>query len=238
MLTGICWPDSKYTLLKPRTGCPNKCGVDFQDNGFIFFNTEEQDNRNSASPDLHISGSVSDFAIRIEFCRKDSETSNGSTWSPGCYCVFSRECTAPFQEGMSTWYTETTAPSNVWGGNLPDGTFRNHRIIIRYCCRCDGDPNVPIILPREQEFYLMTHFKARNSCQLVEGMDVRPEYIQWHTDNSENNNTFTNPVPTGVSNTPYPFIVFCYYSPTPNTTTSTVLPTSTPGNTVSMFGCR
>jgi hypothetical protein len=59
-------------------------------------------------------------------------------------------------------------------------------------------------------------------------MDVQPEYIQWHTDNSENNNTFTVPVPTGVSNTPDPYIVFCYYSPSTNhsvTVTATTSPT-------------
>ena len=74
----------------------------------------------------------------------------------------------------------------------------------------------------------MTHHIVGNSCQVVEGMDVQPEYIQWHTDNSENNNTFTVPVPTGVSNTPDPYIVFCYYSPSTNhsvTVTATTSPT-------------
>ena len=70
LLQKYAGPDNYYTLLKPRGGCPDECGVNFLDDGFIFFNTEEEDNRNSASPDLHISGSVSDFAIRIEFCRK------------------------------------------------------------------------------------------------------------------------------------------------------------------------
>ena len=225
-----CWPDASFAMPKPTSGCPNyynisECGVTFNE-GFLIFNTEDTDNRNGQSPDLHMSGFVTDFAIRLEFCVSETSTPSDIIWPTGCYCLFeSVTCPEMFTEGRAEWFPESDNPDAIYDGTLPRfNSFFSGSVRFYFCCRCDGNINTPIILPREKEFYLMTHHVAGNSCQLVEGMDVRVEYIQWHTDNSNGDNLYVNPIPTGAGNSPYPYIVFCYYSPAPITTT--------PGNTV------
>ena len=221
-LAESCWPDQAFIFTKPNTGCPNSptCadGRTFRE-GAIIFNTEDTGNRNNASPNLHISGFVHNSAIRLEFCSR-AITRNNNPWPPGCYCLFARNCRSPFTVGNATWHAEQSSQESAITTEgldfLPDGAYNRNNITIQFCCRCDEAPTSPIVLPTHQPFYLMTHHIVGNSCQVVEGMDVQPEYIQWHTDNSENSNTFTVPVPTGVSNTPDPYIVFCYYSPSTN----------------------
>jgi hypothetical protein len=69
------WPDGKYVLLKPATGCPKG----WKDKGWTFQDTIDGNNRSEI---LHIDGRVArNFVVRY-FCIKTEQT-DSRNWPQG-----------------------------------------------------------------------------------------------------------------------------------------------------------
>ncbi|XP_052061861.1 uncharacterized protein LOC127701931 [Mytilus californianus] len=208
----IPWPKGKYTLVKPKSGCPPGWveGWRSQDN------EDDKNNINSISSGHHFYGSF-DKNTKAYYCTKirDEKVTDWTKWKlvlwpNGTYCILRKggSCPLGFANGYVYWDDEDDGNSNDIGGTLPDGKYDDANTLIQYCCRSDGQPENAIELPTSMAFYLVG---KTNTSQQVKGMTVRKEYIK--TDDED----------SGVSNRregSYPYIeetrntkmLYCYYA--------------------------
>lgn len=114
-----------------------------------------------------------------------------------------------FIEGWIKWDDQDALNGNEVSGEVPDGVY-DHNTLIYYCCREDGDPTVPILLPTEDPFFL---FRKNGQCQAVEGMTLIEEWFRW--DGEDNFVDFTKysdgSVPFMDSRDDDHKLYYCYY---------------------------
>ena len=80
---------------------------------------------------------------------------------------------ADFDQGWIQFdnkYTSGDATSAKTDGAVPDGEYGENTKLF-FCCRQDGSPRVPAVLPNTQPFVL---FPVGSRCQRVEGKSWRP----------------------------------------------------------------
>ena len=80
---------------------------------------------------------------------------------------------ADFDQGWIQFdnkYTSGDATSAKTDGAVPDGEYGENTKMF-FCCRQDGSPRVPAVLPNTQPFVL---FPVGSRCQRVEGESWRP----------------------------------------------------------------
>ncbi|XP_078339223.1 uncharacterized protein LOC144627150 isoform X3 [Crassostrea virginica] len=186
------WPFGTYTLVKPKAGCPTGWleGWRHQDN-------EDGDNINSLAYGHHFYGS---FGRNLQFyyCTRDPNQFSGRRyWPSGNYCILKHglSCPTGFLTGSVYWDDEDRNNKNSYDGVLPSGDFgRNTRI--DYCCREDGRYNTKVQLPTSKPFYLL---RFTSPCQMVEGMYVREENVQFDDEDHNNKNSISGKVPMGAN---------------------------------------
>ena len=212
------WPGGTYGL--PRAtelhgnGCPRSCNFTWFDDGFAFFDTRDDNNRNTFSNPLNLFG-IFNENIELHFCMKTTVNgcSENVTWPTGCYCLFKfNDCPSGFDSGEINWIGGS---NNRAGGVLPNGSFDPGGIRLKFCCRCDGSITIPFNLPMDTDFFLMADPRGEGSCPRVSGFAEAPRYVVWDMENSTNS-TGRNPaqkinVDDGTVN-----ITFCYYTPHQN----------------------
>ncbi|XP_076113191.1 uncharacterized protein LOC143080917 [Mytilus galloprovincialis] len=209
MIASACavgWPNGRYSLPKPKTGCPSEWaeGWRYQDN-------EDSNNINSVSPSIghHFFGTFG-RNTKLYYCTKTTSSGSGS-WPSGNYCFarYGGSClsgfTTRFTTGFIYWDDEDNANANSKWGVLPNGVYdRNTKIY--YCCKSDGSPYSYINLPTSKPFYL---YKYTSTCQRVRGMTVREESIKMDDEDNQNNSSDGGTHPKKTDTTE---VYYCYYS--------------------------
>ncbi|KAK0047469.1 hypothetical protein Bpfe_023176 [Biomphalaria pfeifferi] len=140
--------------------------------------------------------------------QKDSNYGFSSHWPIGSYCInrVGRHCPAGFKSGGFRINEEKNYYSGTVGGFLLE---TGPNFYLRFCCRADGSPTTPIILPNGSPFYLS---KFGNLCQEVYGMTSTEEFIYLDTDDSSNEDMAFPPHPEGFANNGFQMWM-CYYKP-------------------------
>ncbi|CAG2254798.1 unnamed protein product [Mytilus edulis] len=206
----VSWPQGKYTLVKPNSGCPPGWaeGWRHQDN-------EDSDNKNALSSGHHFSGSFG-RNTRTNYCSKikEEKVTDWTTWKivqwpKGTYCILRKggKCPKGFANGHVHWDDEDSNNENAFGGTLPDGEY-GRNTLIQYCCRTDGSSNTPIELPTSKPFYLV---RKSSACQRVKGMNVRGEYIKTDDEDKDNKNSWSGNYPS-IATGRNIIVYYCYYS--------------------------
>ena len=187
--------------------------MDADDEGLVRRDSEDIRNANSQSSVLHLQYSFN-FGARFEFDFTEYctfTTSSGcGVWPRGSYCIlkYGNRCPFGFQEGNIYWDDEDSNNANFRAGAVPAGNYgRDTRIF--YCCRSDGDINVPIVLPTERPFFLMRQSAA--GCQLVAGMSVSLEWKYSDDEDCNNANSISGSIPYIEGVKDYR-LYYCYYS--------------------------
>lgn len=199
------WSIGTYTFVKPRSGCPPDWleGWTDQDN-------EDSHNSNSISYGHHFAGSFG-RNMKFYYCTKNPNIGmNGGLWPGGNYCILQHgeSCPVGFQPGSVYWDDEDSRNGNSHGGVLPTGSYgRNTKI--NYCCRDDGQYNTPIALPNSRPFYLL---RFTSPCQMVKGMYVREESVDFDDEDHNNKNSATGKHPLGTGGGRNQRLMYCYYS--------------------------
>ncbi|CAG2254797.1 unnamed protein product [Mytilus edulis] len=209
----VSWPQGKYTLVKPTSGCPTGWveGWRLQDN------EDDKGNINSVSSGHHFYGEFTKNT-KTYYCSKirEEKVIDWTTWTllpwpKGTYCILRKggSCPKGFANGHVYWDDEDDSGSyNSLGGTLPDGAY-GRNTLIQYCCRSDGPTNIAIELPTSKPFYLV---RKSTACQQVKGMNVRNEYIRTDDeDDAGNANSWAGSYPSieGGKNI---LMHYCYYA--------------------------
>lgn len=214
----VTWPMGTYSLPKPKNGCPAGDFTWYE--GWRMQDTETQSPDNAWSINNHFAGKLEVGAFQLEYCTKGekSPTDFDRHWPNGDYCIFKYgDCPADFAEGYVKWDDEDSVNRNDWQGLLPDGVY-DEDTLQRFCCRSDGLPTEPIILPTDRPFYLFQY--KRDVCQKVANMKVSEEWLRFDDEdfktpsNSELGAVhpgmeFWNEA-TGASGSE---VYYCYYEP-------------------------
>ncbi|XP_031550756.1 uncharacterized protein LOC116288153 isoform X1 [Actinia tenebrosa] len=203
-ITGLTsWPDGKYGLLKPTTGCPEewtdkewkKTRVKYKygnnrwsyrleyrgltDRGFIFQTTDDNYPNIEASQTLNMEEYVDpDFVLRY-FCVKRTEVKPSSIkWPPGQYCIYER---GKQPGGRIRMYDMDYSyrHSTKYVKDFTDNWY--HSINLHFSCQTSGNEKIPISLPITKPFYLLPY--GSRDCQQVEWMVATTEWIKYHTGN-------------------------------------------------------
>lgn len=214
----VTWPEGTYSLAKPTSGCPAGDFTWYE--GWRLQDTETQTPDNAWSTGNHFAGTLAKGQYTLEFCTKGEKnpTDFDRSWPKGDYCIFKYgDCPANFAEGWVKWDDEDSLNTNDWQGVLPDGVY-DEDTIQRYCCRSDGMPTEPIVLPTDQPFYMFQG--KREVCQKVANMQVSEEWLRFDDEDFKTpSNSAISDVhpamefwnqPTGASGSE---IYYCYYSP-------------------------
>ncbi|XP_038049832.1 uncharacterized protein LOC119723332 [Patiria miniata] len=177
--TAITWPVGTYSLpmTNGMSGCPNSAF--FWQTGRRFQDTQDLFASNDWSDPCHLMGPYARNNVQQNFCSKtDAVVSEGDTpeWDAGEYCIFKKgSCPSGFSEGWIKWDDQDALNGNTQSGVLPDGVY-DHNTLIYYCCREDGDPITPILLPTQDPFFL---FRKNDVCQAVQAMSLIEEWFKW-----------------------------------------------------------
>lgn len=123
----------------------------------------------------------------------------------GKYCVYKKGvCPLGLSEGFLHWDDEDRNNVNKDGGSLPEGVYGSDTRIF-FCCRTDGDKSDPVSLPLSKPFYLLAY--GSSDCQLVKGAITTTEYIIFHNEDKNNQDSSGGVHPYANSS----LIYYCYY---------------------------
>ncbi|XP_031553851.1 deleted in malignant brain tumors 1 protein-like [Actinia tenebrosa] len=126
------WPYGKYTLLKPRTGCP----AGWDDKGYLYQDTIDTNPSNNRSQTLHIDGKVARSHVKRHFCSKTNK--DGETYGKVPY----HELGNRKHQGITMFYCyyesckyilrdkNGTFQSPGFSGKYPDGQLCSWRIMV------------------------------------------------------------------------------------------------------------
>ena len=201
------WPRGHFTILKAASGCPTGMysGWRFQDN-------EDNNNENSWRPsDIQ---SCIDFDVgrnlKTYYCTK--RTDGGSpSWPSGTYCIARHgdDCPSGFFDGLIHWDDEDSNNINSEMLPLPSGRY-DRNTEIDFCCRSDGNHDIPMTLPPTQAFAL---YRYEGTCQKVRGMNDPIElFVHYDDEDSNNANRCSGNHPGGSCIRNHE-LYFCYYTP-------------------------
>jgi hypothetical protein len=95
-------------------------------------------------------------------------------------------------------------------GTLPYGYYfpGETRTVISFCCQETQDPNIPVLLPIDQPFYLLPF--TSSICQKVKWATVSPEFVLYDTSDYLNADRFSRYTPFNATKHD-PKIYYCYY---------------------------
>ncbi|GFS24144.1 apextrin [Elysia marginata] len=205
------WPAGTYGLLRPDTGCPEDLAFYEGDTGYFKFHTESSSllPDNGHSKNTHLSRpivssySVNTF-ITLRFCITNGVYNSGA-WPDGRYCIHQKHsCPDGFNTGSVTVNTESWGNLDAYGGNTPSGSPSQ----MYFCCRINGNPTTPMVLPTRHPFYL---YQYDGRCQQVKGMKVTEEYIQLDTEPGSGGNSYHPYLPANSAGD-IVRLELCYYT--------------------------
>ena len=199
------WPDGTYALPMPQEGCLKhwKYGNSKQD-------TENRRNKNRKSTGIEkkMRVYVGRDNIIFHYCVKTFQGNSGFRWPKGTYCIAKKgSCPSRFRSGSIFWDDEDHRNKNRIWGTLPDGRY-DRNTEVQYCCRRDGSPHKPILLPKRKPFIL---YRYRGRCQRVKGMRYQQLYIKWDDQNHHNDDHCRGHHPDATCRKDQR-LSFCYYS--------------------------
>ena len=124
----------------------------------------------------------------------------------GKYCIYKGNdpCPKNLRSGWVFW--EDSYDNDESDGTLPDGDYWKFTEI-HFCCRTDGDKDVPIILPSNFPFFLLAYESAK--CQMVKWAVASVEWIYYYTHNQEDDQR-NGAYPYNAAKM-HPTIYYCYY---------------------------
>ena len=188
----ISWPAGDYALPMPVSGCPRNDGSLQWLTGMRFHAVQHDkpydEKTRYWSDSIMLKGGATEFGIEQHFCvhtntagatssmAHNEPSKSAESWMPGKYCIFQYgdACPEGFQSGSITWFDKSHNNQisklnmfNSFQGYVPSGLYTTHNTTINFCCREDGNPEIPIRLPKTRPFYLLQHGQI---CQEVEGM--------------------------------------------------------------------
>ncbi|KAL5248385.1 hypothetical protein ACHWQZ_G017536 [Mnemiopsis leidyi] len=220
------WPEGRFGLPSTRSEgsingteldrCPESSDFAFE-TGTRVFDCEDSDPISSHSVSMHLELRLdSEKDIHLSFCSKtvtlNDKSLTGGPWPAGQYCFYQVGETCPdgFENGWILWQDERDRNRNEAKGVLPRGVYDN-KTKMYFCCRTDGDPDVPVELPRGRNFAFL---KYGDRCQQVEGTQVRTEYILWDNDQRDpGEQTHDGTIPrVGITRLRDVKLEFCYYT--------------------------
>ncbi|XP_071172682.1 uncharacterized protein [Mytilus edulis] len=210
------WPEGDYGLLKSKTGCP----VDVAEEWSEGHRGHVGSLKNYVSFDFDAFGMYSSFVFIHYFCMK-REVNDSSIrpryqtyWETGKYCIMRKNGTCPkgFQEGYITMDdVDKFENLSTTNGSLPDGSYKKDTTFY-FCCRNDGDTEVPLVLPKERPFILFMGSKA-DDCQQVRGMTHTLEYFAFDDDDNNPMPVMNGSIPMTKDGDNSTEIYFCHYKP-------------------------
>ncbi|XP_031553014.1 uncharacterized protein LOC116290158, partial [Actinia tenebrosa] len=169
------WPYGKYTLLKPRTGCP----AGWDDMGYLYQDTMNKNPSNNRSQTLHIDGEVARSHVKRYFCSKTERMGKNITqvWPLGQFCVYSRVSETLY--GMTSGsiamydrgnnYDKDQSKFTKFFEFLKKKIFGSYEVTrLYFSCQTSGDKKIPISLPITKPFYLLPY--GSRDCQQVKWM--------------------------------------------------------------------
>ena len=124
----------------------------------------------------------------------------------GKYCIYKGNdpCPKNLTSGWVFW--EDSYGNDESDGTLPDGDYWKFTEI-HFCCRTDGDKDVPILLPSNFPFFLLAYESAK--CQMVKWAVASVEWIYYYTHNQEDDQR-NGAYPYNAAKM-HPTIYYCYY---------------------------
>ncbi|XP_031566191.1 uncharacterized protein LOC116301293 [Actinia tenebrosa] len=190
LITG--WPDGKYGLLKPSTGCPEewtdkdwnyvnwRLGYKgWTDKGYILQNTDDNNPNKNSSQTLNIEGHVGPSFVLRYFCVKRTDVNWQSIkWPQGKYCIFYK------QQEHSGWIQMFDRDNGYEHSTnyVDDFAYQWHNSIeFHFSCQTRGNKKIPISLPITKPFYLLPY--GSRDCQQVKWMVATTEWIKYYTNN-------------------------------------------------------
>ncbi|XP_062566341.1 uncharacterized protein LOC134228673 isoform X2 [Saccostrea cucullata] len=200
----VSWPRGTYTLVKPKSGCPQGWLE-----GWRQQDSEDTHNKNFFTPGHHFAGSFSGQFVKYQYCTKNPhQFSNRNYWPRGNYCILKHgpSCPRYFRPGCVYWDDENSRNANKQNGILPSGSY-GPDTRIDYCCRKDGSYKTYMSLPTNKPFYLL---RFREPCQRVSGMFVREEIVKTDDENTANKNYVRGWHPLRAGGSDH-VLHYCYY---------------------------
>ncbi|XP_053376021.1 uncharacterized protein LOC123535471 [Mercenaria mercenaria] len=206
----ISWPVGTYGLMQTTHGCPG--GKTIWLSGWRKYDTEDLGSDNSFSANINhfLKGDFDENDIKTYFCIKSSAMTHlhSQTWQNGAYCLLKHgSCPLGFTSGYIFWDDEDLHNDNAKWGTLPDGTYDKNTKMY-YCCRNDGSPQIPLLLPTERPFALVRY---GSKCQSVHGMNVRDVYAHWDDEDLNNKDSAGGMHPLDEGGSKNHQLHFCYY---------------------------
>lgn len=131
----------------------------------------------------------------------------------GTYCIYQKtnNCPFGFKSGSITWDDEKDNNKNKENGTLPKVDLHIHsQTKIYFCCRNDGYKTIPINLPAGSPFYLFAHKTL--SCQQVKWAVATSEWIEYDTEDDNNQDSVSASAPYVKTEYPGLKIYYCYYT--------------------------
>ncbi|KAK3597977.1 hypothetical protein CHS0354_042329 [Potamilus streckersoni] len=207
----VTWPAGSYGLLKPKTGCP------LEQNFHWYEGWRHQDSEdmtiygNKFSDPLNMYGQHDSGSVTQWFCIKGQRTVSDFDidWPQGDYCIMKYgTCPVGFSEGYIKWDDDDPFNDDAKEGVLPDGMYDNGNTLIEYCCRNDGLPTEPIVLPSDRPFYL---FQYTRGCQIISGMNIAEEFVDFNTEDLFNKDEVHGAHPYDDGESTRHRLHLCYY---------------------------
>ncbi|OQV25597.1 hypothetical protein BV898_00533 [Hypsibius exemplaris] len=189
----VCWPKDDFVLLQAKAGCP-------KDGSFTPGAVKHIFGTKTTIP--AVSGTTSENGLTtIKYCKheaakqpKSCNPLNTGSFGAGSYCfflgsisdtgIFDKSCPAGFNYNWVVLDNTVVANATSETGGVPEGEYYHASIVYYTCCRNDGDVNVPINLPKKDNFILMPTMEEQK-CQTVNGMKV--EYLNMMLDTGDMN---------------------------------------------------
>jgi len=171
----LVWPSgSMYSLLMPYGGCPDKW-----EDGTRVHNLDRQTKLTQWSRNLEkvMKVTFEKNFIELSFCSKESTAGPDVSWGKGSYCIFRKGGSCPYHfNSANLYFDDEDEGLNSVQRTLPDGRYIAGDTDYNLCCRADGRPDAPIILPISKPFILLP---ISNTCQKVLGMVAQMHWIFW-----------------------------------------------------------
>ncbi|XP_062589196.1 uncharacterized protein LOC134250867 [Saccostrea cucullata] len=221
------WPDGTYALPASMFGCPE---TEDRDWTLSYINLTLPDSAqrqywNTKDPDLlngiiepNILGPYYYRAIQMNFCVKNlayfDDENNDTTkeWPKGEYCIYNlNECPQGFSNGSLTISGYQFTHQDI-GGVIPGETGSNMSLMLKFCCREDGDYRTSIKLPSEFPFVLFQSMSA-DGCQEVTSMITQRDYFYMTNEHDDWQFEGTLPMFNRTAINGSIGVAYCYYEP-------------------------
>ncbi|XP_069113150.1 uncharacterized protein [Argopecten irradians] len=210
------WPSGNYSLLETIGGCP----VDVKEEWKTGSRFHMGDGKNYVSTPFQLRGNYTEKYFEHRFCSHvgvidDTLIPRYQTyWDPGRYCIMrlNDKCPNGFKQG----YVEMDDLNGYESlsyvkGVVPDGEYKKNTGFY-FCCRSDGDIDVPIVLPKEKPFALFMADKA-DDCQTVRGMSYKKQFFVFDDENVGVRRKKEGAIPEIKDCDNNTMIYFCFYTP-------------------------